>query len=126
MRFEFYRKPMAPTRLLMAESAQPWQQKRTSWTQEVIRRLLRTSRQLSCQRKRKILSDCMQLMKNSGYAARFREEVLLAGVSGYSKILEADRDGSKPMYRSKAWRLSARGLEDQKKRKKKRWLGEEY
>ena len=124
--YEFYRKPMAPQRLLMAESAQPWQQKRTTWTQEVIRRMLRTRKQLSCQKKKLILSDCMQLMKNSGYQAKFRKEVLLAGLSGYGKILEADRAGTKPLYRSRDWRLSAPGLEDKKKRKAKRWLGGDY
>ena len=71
--YEFYRKPMAPQKLLMAESAQPWQQKRTTWTQEVIRRMLRTRKELSCQKKKLILSECMQLMKNSGYQAKFRK-----------------------------------------------------
>ena len=68
----------------------------------------------------------MQLMKNSGYMAKFRGEVLKAGVSGYNKILEADRNGTKPVYRSLEWRLSARGLEEQRKRKQKRWLGADY
>ena len=121
--YVFYRKPMAPQRLLMAESAQPWQQKRTTWTQEVIRRMLRTRKELSCQTKKPILSECMQLMKNSGYQAKFRKEVLLAGLSGYGKILEADRAGTKPLYRCSEWRRSAQGLEDQKKKKAKRWLG---
>ena len=65
-------------------------------------------------------------MKNSGYPAKFRGEVLQAGVSGYDKILEADRNGTKPVYRSLEWRLSTQGLEDQKKRKQKRWLGADY
>ena len=46
--------------------------------------------------------------------------------NGYDKILEADRNGTKPVYRSLEWRLSTQGLEDQKKRKQKRWLGADY
>ena len=31
--------------------------------------------------KKTILSECMQLIKNSGYEAKFRKEVLLAGMA---------------------------------------------
>ena len=75
---------------------------------------------------RSILSEYMQLMKNSGYEANLKKEVLLAGMAGYRKILEADRAGTKPMYRSQEWRLSAQGMEDREKSKSKRWLGGEY
>ena len=88
--------------------------------------MLRTRKELSCQKKKLFLSECMQLMKNSGYPAKFRKEVLLAGLSGYGKILDADRAGTKPLYRSQKWQESAPGLEDKKKRRAKRWLGGEY
>ena len=57
-----------------------------------------------------------------------RKEVLQAGLTGYSKILEADAAGTKPMYRTQEWRKSAQGMEDQKLRKGKgkRWLGGDY
>ena len=70
----------------------------------MIQRLLRTRKQLSCQKKKSMLSECMELMKNSGYEAKFRKEVLLAGMAGHGKILEADTAGTKPMYRSHEWR----------------------
>ena len=126
--YRFYRKPMAPQRLLVAESAQSWQQKRTSWTQEVIRRLLRTRKQLSCKEKKTILSECMQLMKNSSYSAKFRREVFKAGIAGYSKIYEDDVEGRKLLYRTREWRKSSTGMEAQKlrKSKSKRWLGGDY
>ena len=65
--FQFYRKPMAPNKVMLASSAQPWQQKRTTATQELIRRLLDTKKEISCSDKQKILSEYMQLMKNSEY-----------------------------------------------------------
>ena len=44
--YQFYRKPMAPNRVMLSNSAQSWQQKRTTATQELIRRLLNTRKQL--------------------------------------------------------------------------------
>ena len=35
----------------------------------------------------------------------------MAGLNGYNKILEADRLGEKPLYRTKGWRKSSRWLE---------------
>ena len=61
--FQFYRKPMAPNKVMLASSAQPWQQKRTTATQELIRRLLNTKKEMSCNHKQKILSEYMQLLK---------------------------------------------------------------
>ena len=95
--FRFYSKPMKPQRTCLASSANPWQQKRTMLTQECIRRLRNTSRNLCCKKKQDILSEYMQILKNSGYTVKFRKEILMAGLSGYNKILEADRLGQKPI-----------------------------
>ena len=121
VRFEFYSKPMAAKKVILASSAQPWGQKRTTLTQELIRRLLNCSRELSCEKKRKHLDNFMQLLKNSGYSEAFRLEILKSGLHGFNNILKADRDGTRPMYRPKSWKESARWLE--KKRKKSNWLG---
>ena len=66
----------------------------------------------------------MQTLKNSGYSETFRHEILMSGLNGYNKILEADRLGDKPLYRSKEWRKSSRWMES--KRKAKNWLGSNY
>ena len=63
----------------------------------------------------------MQLLKNSGYDEKFRAEILNSGLKGYNKIVEAERDRIKPMYRPKGWNTTARWLA--KRRKKKNWLG---
>ena len=65
----------------------------------------------------------MQLLKNSDYNTTFRKEVLKSGLVGYNKILEADLTGRRPLYRSSEWRQSSLGMEDQKVRKSKNWLG---
>ena len=121
VRFEFFSKPMAPKKVMLASSAQPWNQKRTTLTQELIRRLLNCSKELPCRSKAKHLTDFMQLLKNSGYSETFRLEILNSGLKGYNKILCAERDGVRPVYRPKGWKESARWLE--KRRKKKDWLG---
>ena len=104
---------MAPQKVMLSSSAQSWQQKRTTATQELIRRLLNTKKELSFKEKQKIISDYMQLLKNSNYDTIFRKEVLKSGLVGYNKILEAHLTGKRPMYRSSKWRKSAQGMEDQ-------------
>ena len=106
--FEFYTKPTKPKRTMLATAANPWQQKRTTLTQELIRRLRNTRKELTCSRKQEILSDYMQMLKNSGYPVNFRKEILSSGLNGYNKILEADRSNQKPLYRPKEWRRSSR------------------
>ena len=121
VRFEFFSKPCTSSTVIMASSAQPWGQKRTTLTQELIRRLLNCSKELDCQAKRKHLNNFMQLLKNSGYDQSFRAEILKSGLQGYNKIVAADKEKRRPMYRTKQWKRSDRWLE--KRRKKKNWLG---
>ena len=121
VQFEFYSKLMAPSKVMLASSAQPWGQKRTALTQELIRRLLNCRKELSCKVKQKHLNRYMQILKNSGYEAKLRAEVLRAGLAGYRKILVADKSGQRPLYRPKKWKAGARRMEKQKR--KKNWLG---
>ena len=121
VRFEFFSKPSTSSTVIMANSAQPWGQKRTTLTQELIRRLLNCSKELGCETRRKHLSRFMQLLKNSGYSETFRAEILRSGLQGYNKIVNADKQGTRPMFRPKDWRKAARWLD--KKKKKKSWLG---
>ena len=65
------------------------------------RRVLNSRRELSCGIKQTHLSNLMQRMKNSGYNLKLRNKVLRAGIKGNNKILEEDKKGSKPLYRSK-------------------------
>ena len=121
VRFEFFSKPMAAMKVMLASSAQPWGQKRTTLTQELIRRLLNCSKELPCTTKRKHLNNFMQLLKNSGYSEVFRLEILKSGLQGYNKILKAEREKIRPVYRPKGWKETDRWLE--KRKKKNNWLG---
>ena len=119
--YQFYSKPMAPKRTILACSAQPLSQKRTTFTQEIVRRLLRTKKEQSCAKKQRLLTEYMQVLKNSGYGVQLRKEILKSGVNGSNKILEEDVKATKPMYRTKDWMKSSRRLD--KQRKKHSWLG---
>ena len=101
--YQFYAKPSLPKTTIMCSSANPLQQKRTTFTQEVIRRLLRTRKQQNCEIKQVILNGYMQILKKFGYSAQFRSEILKGGIKGYNKILEDERSGHKPIYKSKEW-----------------------
>ena len=71
-------------------------------------------------------SKFMQMLKNSRYSMKFRKEILSSALNGYNKILETDKSGDKPLYRTKEWRSSASWLEKKKKRKSRCWLGETF
>ena len=70
VKFEFFSKPMVPEKVILSSSAQPWGQKRTTHTQEIIRRLLRTKKELKCSVKQQILGEYMQILKTSEYDAK--------------------------------------------------------
>ena len=106
VQFEFYKKPFSSKYVMLATSAAPWQMKRTVLTQEGIRRLMMCKLSLPARRKSEILSQYMLMLKRSGYNDKFRLEIVKSVKNGFEKILEADRKGEKPMYRSKAWRKS--------------------
>ena len=118
--FEFYRKPFASRYVMLASSAAPWQMKRTVLTQEGIRRLLRCRPSLPASRKAEILTDYMRMLRRSGYNEKFRLEIMKSMKSGYEKIVDADKSGEKPLYRSRMWRRTERYKE--KAEKKRGWF----
>ena len=61
--FTFYSKSTKPKITMLENSAQSWQQKRTTLTQEIIRRLLATKKELSCHHKQNICNEFMQIFK---------------------------------------------------------------
>ena len=64
----------------------------------------------------------MQLLNNSGYSQKFRTEILKSGLEGYNKIVKAEKEGVRPVYRPKGWKESARWLE---KNEERRTIGSE-
>ena len=106
--FEFYEKPMKNSRVIMANSALSISQKRTILTQEGLRRLRNTKVELGPEVQQKHLNKFMLKMRNSGYSEKFRKEILNSILNAFDKILNDDKNGVKPLFRSKSWNSEAR------------------
>ena len=67
----------------------------------------------------------MQKLKNSGYDETFRLEILKSSINGYEKIVEDDRNGVKPIYRSKEWKEKNKWNAKKTFKKENWWKGKE-
>ena len=106
--FEFYEKPTKNPRVILASSALSHSQKRSILTQECLRRLRNTKVELGPQVQNKHLNQFMLKLKNSGYGQKFRKEILDSALQAFDKMLADDRNGTKPLYRSKTWNMEER------------------
>ena len=52
-------------------------------------------------------------MKNSGYTAQYRKQILDSGFKAFEKMVKADQSGERPLYRDKNL-----GKEKERNRKK--------
>ena len=94
--------------MVLANSALGWSKKRTILTQECLRRLRDTKFELGPEVRKIHLDNFMLKLKNSGYIKKFRMEILDSGLKAYNKMLDNDKTGSKPLYRSKEWNKDTR------------------
>jgi hypothetical protein len=65
----------------------------------------------------------MLKLKNSGYNLKFRTEILDSALNAFQKMLEADKSGLRPMYRSRDWNTEER--QNMKSKKKCDWWNTE-
>ena len=91
-------------------------QKRTILTQECLRRLRNTKIELGAEVQKLHLNRFMLKLKKSGYSQKFRTEILDSGLKAFEKMVEDDKNGVKPMYRSKEWNHDKRKSLKEKKR----------
>ena len=108
--FEFFEKPTKTPRVILASSALSWSTKRTILTQECLRRLRNTKVELGPEVQKSHLDQFMLKLKNSGYNAKFRQEILDSGLKAFDKMMEDDKGGVKPMYRSRDWNIDERNF----------------
>ena len=71
----------------------------------------------------KHLNDYMVKLKNSGYNAKYRKEILDSATKAFDKMLEEDRNNIKPLFRDRFWKKEER--ETSKKEKKLNWYKNE-
>ena len=72
VQYMFYRKPMANKYTMMANSAVSDRVKRSTMTNEALRRLLSCSPNLEERKKVEVMEDYARLLRRSGYSERFR------------------------------------------------------
>ena len=105
---KFYSKPMNTPFTILSRSAHSWQIKRSTLTQEGVRRLLNTSPDAPATVKNQILSDWDLKMNRSGYDQTFRSNVIHAAVRIYNHKLVESISGGTPLYRPAGWNAQER------------------
>ena len=110
--YMFYRKPMANKYTMMANSAVSDRVKRSTMTNEALRRLLCCSPNLEEQKKVQVMEDYAKLLKRSGYSERFRYEVISDAIRGHQKLLQEEEEGRRPLNRP-------RSFQEEERRKKR-------
>ena len=103
----------------MKDSAMSEDFKRTVLTQECLRRLRTTKQELRVEVQNLHLSEFMSRLKKSGYSPKYRLQILKSAKEAFKKILEADKNGSKPLYRNRNLKKAER--QENKLRKKRNW-----
>ena len=78
-------------------------QKQVCLTQEVVRTCRNCSRSLPAEVRTRALTELSLRMKDSGYCAAFRLEVITAGMTAYQRQAEREATGDCPMYRPKGY-----------------------
>ena len=99
IQFEFYEKPVASKIVVMATSALPHRVKIATLSQEIIRRMKNTCRKASKYKRADILTEFMKKMKRSGYSAKVRRNVALAGLKGYMNMVRTEAEGGRKVNR---------------------------
>ena len=114
--FQFYEKPTRNKNVILSDSAIPAKQKRTILTQECLRRLRNTKLELGSEVQNLHLNEFMLKLRRSGYSAKYRLEVLNSAQQAFDKMVKDDKDGIKPLYRSRDWNVEVRKEEKRNRR----------
>jgi hypothetical protein len=114
--FEFYEKQTKNPKVILSDSALSSSTKRTVLTQECLRRLRNTKKELGESVRNKHLNNFMLKLKNSGYSRDYRVQIVDSALNAFEKMVEDDRKGIKPLYRDRSWKSDER-LEAKKKKK---------
>ena len=110
--YEFYKKEVSNPLLMLNQSAMSSKVKRASLTQEALRRLRNTKREIPWERKAEILSEYSHKLMVSGYNERFRSDVIKSAVEGYNNQCRRADTGTVPLHRP-------REFDEENRRRKK-------
>ena len=97
--YMFYRKPQSNRFTMMARSALPLKVKRSTLSNEALRRLLCCSPNLEEHKKTKVMEDYARMLRRSGYSERFRHEIISDAVQGFKNMQKREEEGGQPVDR---------------------------
>ena len=99
--FKFYKKPVSRPTIINASTAMAAKIKRETTSNELLRRLLNTSRGLPNSDKDMLaaVNQFMVEMRDSGYDERYRRDTVTNTVKGYRRKVEESENGGRPLYR---------------------------
>ena len=112
----FFEKPTINPKILMADSAINAKSKRTILTQECLRHIRNTKIELGDAVRNDHLNRFMIKMKNSGYSKNYRIQILNSALNAFEKMVEEDKNGTKPLYRNREWNKENRVRDKEHKR----------
>ena len=86
IKYQFYKKSMASKTNNLFRGGIPLGSKIATGTQEVIRRLKNTSREIDHNTVKDIIMEYMRELREGGYPKNIREEILNSGFKGYARM----------------------------------------
>ena len=111
LRYNFFEKKVTNPRVMGKSSAMPHSMKMATLTQEGVRRLCNTSRELEPEEKCRTLSLYMRKLQLSGYSTKLRADILQAAVVTFRRKEKAELLGVAPVHRLGGHNLAARRRE---------------
>ena len=101
--YDFFEKTMSTNTVLHAKTSQSEKTKFASLAQEVVRRLLHTSRSLPSSHRMENIEKFCQKMTNSGHNKMYIKNVIISGIQKFTKeyqksILPSSQKDYKPLH----------------------------
>ena len=95
VRYSFFEKPMNSKFCVMANGAMADNMKKSTLSQEIVRRMLNTSEEQPQDERNRIIEKFIVKMQVSGYNEKQVQDIVLAGLKGYeNKKSRAEKNGS--------------------------------
>ena len=107
--FKYFEKPKSSNSVLLSRTAMPEDSKMRSLSNDLIRRMLNTSKRVSVDKRLEIVYNFAQKLFNSGYKFEQVRKICIAGLKGYEKLLKAiQKPGGRKLHRTSGDSSSAR------------------
>ena len=125
--YRFFKKPMAPKRVMMKQAALSEQTQFNSLSNDLIRRLMSTSlpsemRSVTQTVRNEIVNDFAGEIMRSGYGLTRTREIIKSGLVGYKRIARKELENSRGILRHRILKLSELSRKVKKISSKGNWF----